>query len=193
MSPIPQRSHTLRSLLPFLWEFRGRTLLALVFLVVAKLATVMIPVALKHLVDELNPVQHAVLVLPVALLIGYGALRFSSTLFGELRDLVFEFAALRAVRRIALRVFRHLHDLDLAFHLERQTGGLSRDIERGTRGISFVLSFMLFNILPTLLEIGLVLGIFLWNFSAWFALIIVLSVVCYIAFSIFVTEWRIQH
>ncbi|MGA9855514.1 MAG: ABC transporter ATP-binding protein/permease [Gammaproteobacteria bacterium] len=193
MPPALNRSHTLRSLLPFIWEFRGRAMLALAFLIIAKIATVMIPVALKHLVDDLNPVHHAALVLPVALLIGYGVLRFASTLFGELRDLVFEFAALRAVRRIALRVFRHLHDLDLAFHLERQTGGLSRDIERGTRGISFVLSFMLFNILPTLLEIGLVLGIFLWNFSAWFALIIVLSVVLYIAFSILVTEWRIQH
>ncbi len=193
MPPALERSHTFRSLLPFIWEFRGRAMLALAFLVIAKIATVLIPVALKHLVDDLNPVHHVALVLPVALLIGYGALRFASTLFGELRDLVFEFAALRAVRRIALRVFRHLHDLDLAFHLERQTGGLSRDIERGTRGISFVLSFMLFNILPTLLEIGMVLGIFLWNFSAWFALIIVLSVVLYIAFSILVTEWRIQH
>ncbi|MGH8307104.1 MAG: ABCB family ABC transporter ATP-binding protein/permease [Gammaproteobacteria bacterium] len=186
-------SHTLRSLLPFIWEFRGRAMLALAFLVFAKIATVLIPVALKHLVDDLNPVHHAALVLPLALLIGYGALRFASILFGELRDLVFEFAALRAVRRIALRVFRHLHDLDLAFHLERQTGGLSRDIERGTRGISFVLSFMLFNILPTLLEIGLVLGIFLWNFSVWFAVVIIAAVVIYIAFSIAVTEWRMQH
>ncbi len=186
-------SHTLRSLLPFIWEFRGRAMLALAFLVIAKIATVLIPVALKHLVDDLNPVHHTVLVLPLALLIGYGALRFASILFGELRDLVFEFAALRAVRRIALRVFRHLHDLDLAFHLERQTGGLSRDIERGTRGISFVLSFMLFNILPTLLEIGLVLGIFLWNFSVWFAVVIVVAVLTYIAFSIAVTEWRMQH
>ncbi len=186
-------SHTLRSLLPFIWEFRGRAMLALAFLVFAKIATVLIPVALKHLVDDLNPVHHAALVLPLALLISYGALRFASILFGELRDLVFEFAALRAVRRIALRVFRHLHDLDLAFHLERQTGGLSRDIERGTRGISFVLSFMLFNILPTLLEIGLVLGIFLWNFSVWFAVVIIAAVVIYIAFSIAVTEWRMQH
>ncbi|MGA9851327.1 MAG: ABC transporter ATP-binding protein/permease [Gammaproteobacteria bacterium] len=186
-------SHTLRSLLPFIWEFRGRAMLALAFLVIAKIATVLIPLALKHLVDDLNPAHHAALVLPLALLIGYGALRFASILFGELRDLVFEFAALRAVRRIALRVFRHLHDLDLAFHLERQTGGLSRDIERGTRGISFVLSFMLFNILPTLLEIAMVLGIFLWNFSAWFAVIIIASVAIYIAFSIAVTEWRMQH
>ncbi|MGH8293345.1 MAG: ABCB family ABC transporter ATP-binding protein/permease [Gammaproteobacteria bacterium] len=193
MTSAPKHHHTLRALLPFIWEFRGRAMLALAFLVIAKIATVLIPVALKHLVDDLNPLHHTALVLPLALLIGYGALRFASILFGELRDLVFEFAALRAVRRIALRVFRHLHDLDLAFHLERQTGGLSRDIERGTRGISFVLSFMLFNILPTLLEIGLVLGIFLWNFSAWFALIIVLSVAVYIAFSIAVTEWRMQH
>ncbi|MDE2109265.1 MAG: ABC transporter ATP-binding protein/permease, partial [Gammaproteobacteria bacterium] len=188
-----KQHHTLRALLPFIWEFRGRAALALAFLVIAKIATVLIPVVLKHLVDDLNPVHHVALVLPLALLIGYGALRFASTLFGELRDLVFEFAALRAVRRIALRVFRHLHDLDLAFHLERQTGGLSRDIERGTRGVSFVLSFMLFNILPTLLEIALVLGIFLWNFSAWFALIIVGSVAVYIVFSIAVTEWRMQH
>jgi len=193
MASVPKRNHTLRTLLPFIWEFRGRAMLALAFLVTAKVATVLIPVALKHLVDDLNPVHHAALVLPLALLIGYGALRFASILFGELRDLVFEFAALRAVRRIALRVFRHLHDLDLTFHLERQTGGLSRDIERGTRGISFVLSFMLFNILPTLLEIAMVLGIFLWNFSAWFALIIAVSVAVYIAFSIAVTEWRLQH
>ncbi|HKV97298.1 MAG TPA: ABC transporter ATP-binding protein/permease [Gammaproteobacteria bacterium] len=193
MTSAPKHHHTLRALLPFIWEFRGRAMLALAFLVIAKIVTVLIPVVLKHLVDDLNPVHHTALVLPLALLIGYGALRFASTLFGELRDLVFEFASLRAVRRIALRVFRHLHDLDLAFHLERQTGGLSRDIERGTRGINFVLSFMLFNILPTLLEIALVLGIFLWNFTAWFALIIVASVAVYIAFSIAVTEWRMQH
>lgn len=188
----PKHGTTLRALLPFLWEFRGRALLAIVFLVLAKLATVAIPMALKHIVDALN-VQGAELVLPLALLVAYGALRFASTLFGELRDLVFEFAALRAVRRIALRVFRHLHDLDLAFHLERQTGGLSRDIERGTRGINFVLSFMLFNILPTLLEIGLVTGILLWNFSVWFAVIILVAVVLFIAFSIAVTEWRVRH
>ncbi len=185
-------STTWRNLLPFLWEFRGRAFVALGFLVVAKLATVAIPMALKHIVDALN-VQHAALVLPLALLIAYGALRFAATLFGELRDLVFEFAALRAVRRIALKVFRHLHDLDLAFHLERQTGGLSRDIERGTRGINFVLSFMLFNILPTLLEIGLVTGILLWNFSVWFAVIILVAVILFIAFSIAVTEWRVRH
>ena len=182
----------LRHLLPFLWEFRGRAAIALVCLVLAKLATVAIPMALKHIVNALN-VHNGVLVLPLALLIAYGALRFASTLFAQLRDLVFEFAAVRAVRRIALRIFRHLHDLDLAFHLERQTGGLSRDIERGTRGINFILSFMLFNILPTLLEIGLVTGILLWNFSIWFAVIILGAVILFIAFSIVVTEWRVRH
>ena len=182
----------LRHLLPFLWEFRGRTAIALGFLVLAKLATVAIPMALKHIVNALN-VHNGVLVLPLALLIAYGALRFASTLFAQLRDLVFEFAAVRAVRRIALRIFRHLHDLDLAFHLERQTGGLSRDIERGTRGINFILSFMLFNILPTLLEIGLVTGILLWNFSVWFAVIILGAVILFIAFSVVVTEWRVRH
>lgn len=189
---MPKNKTALHHLLPFLWEFRGRALIALVFLVLAKLATVAIPMALKHIVDALN-VQHGVLVLPLTLLVAYGALRLASTLFGELRDLVFEFAAVRAVRRVALRIFRHLHDLDLAFHLERQTGGLSRDIERGTRGINFILSFMLFNILPTLLEIGLVTGILLWNFSAWFAVIILAAVALFIAFSVVVTEWRVRH
>ncbi|MGH8272965.1 MAG: ABC transporter transmembrane domain-containing protein, partial [Gammaproteobacteria bacterium] len=114
-------TRTLKALLPYLWEFRGRAFIALAFLAAAKVATVAVPLVLKHIVDDLNAHDTA-LVLPIALLVAYGALRFASTLFGELRDLVFEFAALRAVRRIALRVFRHLHDLDLAFHLERQTG-----------------------------------------------------------------------
>ncbi|HYW76940.1 MAG TPA: ABC transporter ATP-binding protein/permease [Gammaproteobacteria bacterium] len=192
MRANPQEKTALRHLLPFLWEFRGRALIALVFLVLAKLATVAIPMALKHIVDDLNAKQ-GMLVLPLALLVAYGALRFASTLFAQLRDLVFEFATLRAVRRIALRIFRHLHDLDLSFHLERQTGGLSRDIERGTRGVNFVLSFMLFNILPTLLEIGLVTGILLWNFSVWFAVIILGVVILFIAFSVIVTEWRLRH
>lgn len=192
MRANPQEKTALRHLLPFIWEFRGRALIALVFLVLAKLATVAIPMALKHIVDDLNAKQ-GMLVLPLALLVAYGALRFASTLFAQLRDLVFEFATLRAVRRIALRIFRHLHDLDLSFHLERQTGGLSRDIERGTRGVNFVLSFMLFNILPTLLEIGLVTGILLWNFSVWFAVIILGVVILFIAFSVIVTEWRLRH
>ncbi|MGE5625235.1 MAG: ABCB family ABC transporter ATP-binding protein/permease [Bacillota bacterium] len=183
---------TLRALLPYLWEFRGRAILALGLLLLANLASVTLPWVLKRIVDQLGP-QHALLILPVGLLVAYGALRFASTLMGELRDVVFEFATLRAARRVALSVFRHLHDLDLAFHLERQTGGLSRDIERGSRGVSFVLSAILFNVLPTIVEISLVTGIFLWNFSGWFAVIILAAVALYVAFSIAITEWRTRH
>jgi ATP-binding cassette subfamily B protein len=192
MEPAARHHTALRSLLPYLWEFRGRALLAFVLLLLADLAAVAVPWLLKRVVDNLNP-QHGLLVLPIALLVGYGALRFAGTLLGELRDVVFEFATLRAARRVALRVFRHLHDLDLAFHLERQTGGLSRDIERGSRGVSFVMSAILFNVLPTIIQVGLVTAIFLWNFSGWFAVIILTAVALYIAFSIAVTEWRTRH
>ena len=183
---------TLRSLLPYLWEFRGRAVLALLLLVLADLATVAVPLVLKRIVDALGT-HTAMLVLPLALLLGYGILRFLGTLLGELRDVVFELATLRAARRVALKVFRHLHDLDLAFHLERQTGGLSRDIERGSRGVSFTLSAILFNVLPTVLQVALVTGIFLWNFSGWFAAIILAAVGLYILFSISITEWRTRH
>ena len=192
MQNPPSHHTTLRSLLPYLWEFRGRAVLALALLVLADLATVGVPLILKRIVDALGP-QHAVLVLPLALLLGYGLLRFLGTLLGELRDVVFELATLRAARRVALRVFRHLHDLDLAFHLERQTGGLSRDIERGSRGVSFTLSAILFNVLPTVLQVALVTGIFLWNYSGWFAAIILTAVGLYIGFSIAITEWRTRH
>ncbi len=179
-------------MLPYLWAFRGRAFIALIFLAAAKVATVIVPIVLKHIVDTLNAGETA-LILPAGLIVAYGALRFASRLFAEFRDVVFEFASVRAVRRIALKVFRHLHDLDFAFHLERQTGGLSRDIERGTRGISFVLSFMLFNILPIILEVGMVTGILLWNFSIWFGVIILAAVIAFILFSVIVTEWRTRH
>ncbi|HSN17151.1 MAG TPA: ABC transporter ATP-binding protein/permease [Gammaproteobacteria bacterium] len=192
MKPAPRHHSTLRSLLPYLWEFRGRASLALVLLLLADLATVAVPWFLKRAVDQLGP-GHGLLVLPVALLVGYGAVRFAGTFLGELRDVVFELATLRAARRVALRVFRHLHDLDLAFHLERQTGGLSRDIERGSRGVAFVMSAILFNVLPTIIQVGLVTVVFLWNFSGWFAVIILTCVALYIAFSIAVTEWRTRH
>ncbi|MDX1252698.1 MAG: ABC transporter ATP-binding protein/permease [Gammaproteobacteria bacterium] len=181
---------TLRTLLPYLWEFRTRVILAMAFLALAKLANVTIPLALKEVVDALDGARHAVVLLPLALLIGYGALRIASTLFGELRDLVFSKVAQRAIRNIAVKVFRHLHALALRFHLERQTGGMSRDIERGTRGMSFLLSFMLFNILPTILEIALVTVILLVNYSAWFAIITTGTIVIYIIFSLVVTEQR---
>jgi ATP-binding cassette subfamily B protein len=144
---------------------------------------------LKEIVDALDQ-PRAMLVLPVLLLVGYGGLRLCSTLFGELRDAVFAKVTQRAIRRVAIRVFGHLHALSLRFHLERQTGGVSRDIERGTRGISFLLNFMLFNILPTLLEIGLVAAILLSKYDIWFSVIIFVTLVAYIAFTLFITEWR---
>jgi ABC-type transport system involved in Fe-S cluster assembly fused permease/ATPase subunit len=180
---------TIRTLLPYLWEFRARVLVALSLLVLAKLANVAVPLVLKDIVDSLNKPQ-PLLVLPIALLIGYGVLRLASTAFGELRDAVFAKVTQRAIRRVALRVFHHLHALALRFHLERQTGGVSRDIERGTRGISFLLNFMLFNILPTLVEIGLVATILLSKYDIWFSVIIFVTLVVYIAFTLVITEWR---
>ncbi|OQW38871.1 MAG: metal ABC transporter permease [Proteobacteria bacterium SG_bin4] len=180
---------TIAALLPYLWEFKVRVIAALALLVLAKLANVSVPLVLKEIVDALDQ-PRAELVLPVFLLIGYGVLRLCSTLFGELRDAIFAKVTQRAIRRVAIKVFLHLHSLSLRFHLERQTGGVSRDIERGTRGISFLLNFMLFNILPTLLEIGLVLAILIGKYDIWFAVIIAATLLAYIALTLIVTEWR---
>ncbi len=189
----PNEWGRLRSLLPYLLEFRGRVALALLLLVGAKLATVGLPLILKHIVDSLDRSQNELIILPIGLLVAYGVLRLATVLFGELRDLVFGRVTERAMRRVALRVFEHLHALDLQFHLSRRTGGLSRDIERGTAGISFLLRFMLFNILPTLLEIALVAGILLFSYDPWFAIITAVSVILYIGFSVMFTEWRTRH
>ncbi|WON72982.1 ABC transporter ATP-binding protein/permease [Nitrosospira sp. Is2] len=180
---------TIRSLLPYLWEFKGRVVLALALLVMAKLANVSVPLVLKEIIDTLDQ-PRAMLTLPVLLLAGYGALRLCSTLFGELRDAVFAKVTQRAIRRVAIQVFGHLHALSLRFHLQRQTGGVSRDIERGTRGISFLLNFMLFNILPTLLEISLVAIILISRYDIWFSVIIFATLAAYIALTLTVTEWR---
>ncbi len=179
----------IRSLLPYLWEFKWRVAIALSLLVLSKLANVSVPLVLKDIIDALDKPQ-AALVVPVFLIVGYGVLRMLSTLFGELRDAVFAKATQRAIRRVALQVFEHLHSLSLRFHLDRQTGGVSRDIERGTRGIGFLLNFMLFNILPTLLEIVLVAAILLGKYNIWFAIITFITLLVYIAFTLFVTEWR---
>lgn len=189
--PAATRSNlkTIASLLPYLWEFKVRVVLALSLLVLAKLANVSVPLVLKEIVDALDQTR-AELVLPVFLLVSYGVLRLCSTLFGELRDAIFAKVTQRAIRRVANKVFSHLHSLSLRFHLERQTGGVSRDIERGTRGISFLLNFMLFNILPTLLEIGLVLIILTSKYDIWFAIIIVSTLLAYISLTLIVTEWR---
>jgi ATP-binding cassette subfamily B protein len=187
----PRRDwQTIGILMPYLWEYRARVVVAMAFLVLAKVAGVTVPLVLKGVVDALDSTRNAAVVLPLALLIGYGALRLASTLFNELRDLVFAKVAQRAIRNIALKVFRHLHSLALRFHLERQTGGMSRDIERGTRGMSFLLSFMLFNILPTLLEIALVAIILFVTYNAWFAIITTATIVIYIVYSLVVTERR---
>jgi ATP-binding cassette subfamily B protein len=179
----------IRSLLPYLLEFKVRLVAVIVLLVLAKLTNVAVPLVLKAIVDAMGKPQ-ALLVIPVFLVVGYGLLRLFSTLFGELRDALFAKVTQRAIRRVALQVFEHLHNLSLRFHLERQTGGVSRDIERGTRGISFLLTFLLFNILPTLLEIGLVAAILFVKYNPWFAIITFATLVFYVAFTLVITEWR---
>ncbi|MFP5345090.1 MAG: ABC transporter transmembrane domain-containing protein, partial [Gammaproteobacteria bacterium] len=150
---------TIRTLIPYLWEFRSRVVFAMLLLVLAKLATVAVPLALKQIVDALDVARQPLLILPLGLLAGYGLLRLASALFGELRDAIFAKVTQRAMRRVALQVFRHLHALALRFHLERQTGGMTRDIERGTRGVQSLISYSLYSILPTIVEVGLVLTI----------------------------------
>jgi len=181
-----------RLLLPYLWEFRGRVLLALSFLIIAKVANIGVPLLMKDIVDSLSPTV-AVLSVPVMLLLAYGLLRLSTTLFAELRDIVFVRVTQRAARRVALMVFRHLHALSLRFHLERQTGGVSRDIERGTRGISTLMSYMLFSVLPTLLEITLVTGLLIVKYDYWFAVITIGALLVYVGITLAITEWRTVH
>jgi ABC-type transport system involved in Fe-S cluster assembly fused permease/ATPase subunit len=186
---------TLKTLFPYLLAYKWRVSLALVFLVGAKVANVAVPLVLKKLIDGLtiHPGDpQALLVLPVGLLVAYGALRLSTTLFTELREFVFARVTQRAVRTIALKVFRHLHALSLRFHLTRQTGGMTRDIERGTRGISSLVSYTLFSILPTLVEITLVLGYLVTHYNGTFAAITGVALLLYIGFTVSITEWRTQ-
>ena len=181
---------TIRTLLPYLWAYRWRVGLALALMVAAKASVVGVPVLLKGIVDSLAPGQPAALVVPVGLVLAYGALRLANTLFTELRELVFARVTENAVRTVALQVFGHLHSLSMRFHLERQTGGLTRDMERGTRAISSLVSFTIYSVLPTLVEIGLVVGYLALNYDAWFAGITVGALVLYILFTVLVTEWR---
>ena len=177
-------------LLPYLWEYRWRVAIALACLVTAKLANVGVPLVLKEVVDSLDPTRVAVAV-PFALLAVYGLLRLSTTLFAELRDVVFVRVTQRAIRRLALTVFRHLHALSLRFHLERQTGGVSRDIERGTGGVSTLLSYMLFSIVPVILEFCLVALVLFARFDWRFVAVTFTAVAAYLAFTFAVSEWRI--
>jgi ABC-type transport system involved in Fe-S cluster assembly fused permease/ATPase subunit len=186
---------TLKRLFPYLWDYKWRGLFALLFMIGAKLANVGVPWLLKHLVDAMdvkagNPL--AVLVVPVGLLVAYGLLRLSTSVFTELRELVFSKATQGAARSIALETFRHLHALALRFHLERQTGGMTRDIERGVRGIESLISYSLYSIVPTLIEVAMVLTILAVKFDVWFAWITIAALVVYITFTVSVTEWRTQ-
>jgi ATP-binding cassette, subfamily B, heavy metal transporter len=184
---------TLKKLLPYVWQWRWRVLVALSFLVAAKLANVGVPLVLKQLVDalDLKPGDpRTALVVPVALLLGYGALRLSITLFTELREFLFYPVAARIARRVSLEAFEHLLALSLRFHLERQTGGVSRDLERGSRSIQSLLNYTIYNILPTLVEITLVISLLSAKFDGWFAAITFGTLVLYITFTVTVTEWR---
>jgi ABC-type transport system involved in Fe-S cluster assembly fused permease/ATPase subunit len=185
---------TLKRLLPYLWQYKWRVMVALLFMVAAKLANVGVPVLLKHLIDDmtLSPTQ-TVLVVPVALLVGYGLLRLSVSAFTELRELVFAKATQGAARQIALETFQHLHGLSLRFHLERQTGGMTRDIERGVRGIESLISYSLYSVVPTLIEVLLVLSILAVQFDVWFAIITLTALALYIVFTVSVTEWRTEY
>ena len=196
-APAPARSDwaTLQRLFPYLWRYKWRVMAALAFMVGAKLANVGVPLLLKNLVDAMSIKPNdpqAMLVVPIALLIGYGLLRLSTSLFTELRELVFAKATEGAARSISLEVFRHLHALSLRFHLERQTGGMTRDIERGTRGVHSLISYSLYSIIPTLIEVTLVLTLLAVKFDIWFAWITIIALVFYVSFTVTVTEWRTQ-
>jgi ATP-binding cassette subfamily B protein len=184
---------TLRKLLPYLWRYRLRVALALGFMVAAKAANVGVPVLLKQLVDNLSIKPGdvaALMVVPAGLLVAYAGLRFSTSLFTELRELVFAKATEGTARSISLQVFRHLHALSLRFHLERQTGGMTRDIERGTRAVHSLISYSLYSIVPTIIEVAMVLTLLAWKFDAMFAWITAAALVFYVTFTVGVTEWR---
>ena len=193
---------TLKRLFPYLWQYKWRVMAALAFMIGAKVANVGVPLLLKTLVDTMSPnggrnpiagapaIMQAVLVVPLALVVAYGLLRLSTSLFAELRELIFAKATEGAARSISLEVFRHLHALSLRFHLERQTGGMTRDIERGTRGVHSLISYSLYSIIPTLIEVTLVLTLLAVKFDVWFAWITIIALVFYISFTVTITEWR---
>ena len=180
---------TLRTLFPYLWQYRGRILAALACLVLAKIANVGVPLVFKEMIDSFADSR---LALPVLLLSLYGVLRFSTSLFTELREILFARVTQRVIRRVALEVFQHLHNLSLRFHLARQTGGISRDLERGTRSISSLISYTLYSILPTLIEVFLVLGILFVRYDIIFVLITLVSLTAYVVFTVKVSDWRIN-
>lgn len=191
--PGPADWRTLKKLGPYLWEHRWRFIFAVMFLIGAKIATIGVPVLLKYIVDSLDTSKNAILTLPAALIIGYGLLRLATTLFTDLRDMIFAKVTQGMIRKVSIEAFRHLHNLSLRFHLERQTGGVTRDVERGSQGISVVINYLLFRIAPTLIEILMVGAILLVQFDWIFALITVAVLVFYIITTVAITEWRTKY
>jgi len=189
-----QRSdlQVIRNLMPYIWQFKFRVIITLLCLVFAKVANLGVPIVLKKIVDTLSitSTSQALLVVPVSLILAYGLLRLSASLFGELRELIFAKVTESAVRKVGLQVFNYVHALPLRFHLSRQTGGMTRDIERGTRGIQSLISYSLYSIIPTLIELLMVLGYFFFVYHIWFVVITLIALTCYIIFTIVVTEWR---
>ena len=183
---------TLKSLLPWLWAYKTRMLTAFGCLILAKLASVWVPIIFKDMIDALTPAENVTLILPVALLLLYGFMRLASTGFSELREILFVRVTQQAIRRIALSVFTHLHNLSLRFHLERQTGGVSRDIDRGTRAISNLISYTLYSILPTLIELLMVMAVLAIEYDQVFVWITLASIVAYVSFTVVVSNWRIH-
>ena len=183
---------TIRTLTPYLWGWRGRVGAALLALILAKGANVAIPLVLKGIIDSLNTDSAEPLILPLALLLGYGALRMGSSLFNEMRDAIFARVRHGAMSKVSKRVLSHLHNLSLRFHLDRKTGAITRDIDRGTRAVSSLLNYLVFSILPTLVEISMIAGILLWQYDIWFTVITFVSVGMYMVFTFKITEWRMQ-
>ncbi len=185
--------HNLRGMLPYLWEFRGRAVLALGCLVLAKFANVGVPLVLKDIVDAFENTQAQMLVLPVSLLLAYGVLKLAGSLFNELRDVIFARVRYRAMRRLSTRVLDHLHKLSLRYHLERQSGAVSRDLERGTRSVSTIMNYLVFSVIPVLVEFTLVAAVLLTKYALVFTLVTFGTVAIYVAFTFAITEWRMDY
>jgi ATP-binding cassette, subfamily B, heavy metal transporter len=182
----------IKNLLPYLMVYKARIIFTLLCLVVAKAANLGVPIMLKKIVDAMSvtTISQALLVVPVSLIVGYGLLRLSASLLAEMRELIFSKVTENAVRQVGLQVFNHLHALSLRFHLSRQTGGMTRDIERGTRGIQSLISYSLYSIIPTLIELAMVLGYFFYAYDIWFVVVTFIAVFCYVVFTVVITEWR---
>ena len=190
-----QDRKVIQNLLPYLTAYKARIVFTLLCLVIAKAANLGVPIMLKKIIDAMSIItaSEALLAVPLSLIVAYGLLRLSASLFAELRELIFSKVTEHAVRQVGLQVFNHLHALSLRFHLSRQTGGMTRDIERGTRGIQSLISFSLYSIIPTLIELTMVLAYFFYAYDIWFVVVTFIALMCYVVFTVLVTEWRTQY